>query len=508
MANLEFYAQHNMVAFLNKPQGSTDFHQIVDFLNYTHIKYALTENPVIYFSLIHQFWETASSSTSENEEIVITATIDGRVKYVTEASIRRHLKLEDSEGISSLPNTKIFEQLALVGRLLKPYKSTYVALTLTQKQFSNMRRASKGYFRVDVPLFPTMLVQGPILHSDPTILPPPISSPSKVPTPLYDSPLLRGNTPRSEEGRMTINELTVLCILLSKKVKSLESDLKQIKLTYGAIKVKKLEKKVKSHKARRRVRLIVSEDEDDLDDPSKQGRKIAQIDGDEGITLVQMGAQTQGKNEHEVDSDFDFTTVEDISTANAPVTTAGAEISTVSPEDKTAKTSNDSDDITLAKTLIEIKRNAIKPQKGTGVLVEEEPMKVKRRDQGLDQIESDAKLAQRLYEEELAEVDRAQKERQKQEESTIDVLTEEFDEIQARMDVDHELAARLTYEEQEHFTIEEMAKLADGSSKNYKIFSEMLDDFDRQDVIDLHRLITTARRVSTTKEIKTKKKVD
>ncbi|GJR65131.1 putative ribonuclease H-like domain-containing protein [Tanacetum coccineum] len=30
---------------------------------------------------------------------------------------------------------------------------------------------------------------------------------------------------------------------------------------------------------------------------------------------------------------------------------------------------------------------------------------------------------------------------------------------------------------------------ADGSSKNYKIFSEMLDDFDRQDVMDLHRLM-------------------
>ncbi|GJU95481.1 hypothetical protein Tco_1320237, partial [Tanacetum coccineum] len=29
----------------------------------------------------------------------------------------------------------------------------------------------------------------------------------------------------------------------------------------------------------------------------------------------------------------------------------------------------------------------------------------------------------------------------------------------------------------------------DGSSKNYKIFSEMLDDFDRQDVLDLHRLV-------------------
>ncbi|GJU87862.1 hypothetical protein Tco_1295408 [Tanacetum coccineum] len=31
--------------------------------------------------------------------------------------------------------------------------------------------------------------------------------------------------------------------------------------------------------------------------------------------------------------------------------------------------------------------------------------------------------------------------------------------------------------------------IADGSSKNYKIFSEMLNDFDRQDVIDLHRLV-------------------
>ncbi|GJV39008.1 hypothetical protein Tco_1417448 [Tanacetum coccineum] len=30
---------------------------------------------------------------------------------------------------------------------------------------------------------------------------------------------------------------------------------------------------------------------------------------------------------------------------------------------------------------------------------------------------------------------------------------------------------------------------ADESSKNYKIFSEMFDDFDRQDVVDLHRLV-------------------
>ncbi|GKB90278.1 hypothetical protein Tco_0962550, partial [Tanacetum coccineum] len=100
--------------------------------------------------------------------------------------------------------------------------------------------------------------------------------------------------------------------------------------------------------------------------------------------------------------------------------------------------------------------------KGKGVLVEEEPekpVKVKRRDQGLAQIESDAELAQRLHEEELAELDRVQKERQKQEEATGAALAEEFDEIQARIDADHELAVILTHEEQEKYIIEERAIL-------------------------------------------------
>ncbi|GJW22526.1 hypothetical protein Tco_0033148 [Tanacetum coccineum] len=75
----------------------------------SHIKYALTENPTIYVSPIHQFWGTASASTSENGEMEITATIDGRINTVTEALIRRHLKLEDSDGIPTLPNAEIFE---------------------------------------------------------------------------------------------------------------------------------------------------------------------------------------------------------------------------------------------------------------------------------------------------------------------------------------------------------------------------------------------------------------
>ncbi|GKD77175.1 hypothetical protein Tco_1339796 [Tanacetum coccineum] len=124
----------------------------------------------------------------------------------------------------------------------------------------------------------------------------------------HDSPLLRVHLLGSDEGSMTLNELTILCTTLSKKMETLESDLKQTKLTYGVaytkliMKVKKLEHKVKSSKARRRVILVVLEYKDELEDPSKQRRKIAQIDKDEGITLVHMSAQTQGRHNPEVKS--------------------------------------------------------------------------------------------------------------------------------------------------------------------------------------------------------------
>ncbi|GJU16262.1 putative ribonuclease H-like domain-containing protein [Tanacetum coccineum] len=61
-------------------------------------------------------------STSENEEMEITATINGRVKTITEASIRRYQKLEDFDGISTLPNTKFFEQLTLMGLVVSEFE--------------------------------------------------------------------------------------------------------------------------------------------------------------------------------------------------------------------------------------------------------------------------------------------------------------------------------------------------------------------------------------------------
>ncbi|GJZ30927.1 ribonuclease H-like domain-containing protein [Tanacetum coccineum] len=50
--------------------------------------------------------------TTEERLQAIFATIDGHEKLITKASLRRHLKLEDAEGISSLSNEEIFKQLA------------------------------------------------------------------------------------------------------------------------------------------------------------------------------------------------------------------------------------------------------------------------------------------------------------------------------------------------------------------------------------------------------------
>ncbi|GJV99748.1 putative ribonuclease H-like domain-containing protein [Tanacetum coccineum] len=104
MANLEFCDKQNMVEYLVKLEDSKGFHEIINFLTSSDIYYTLTECPTLFISLIEQFWQTAALSTTEDGVHAITATIDGRDKIITEASIRRHLKLQDSEGLSSLPN--------------------------------------------------------------------------------------------------------------------------------------------------------------------------------------------------------------------------------------------------------------------------------------------------------------------------------------------------------------------------------------------------------------------
>ncbi|GKE23405.1 hypothetical protein Tco_1434917, partial [Tanacetum coccineum] len=97
MANLEFVDQHNMVACLEKIEGNSDFHEIVDFLASSSIHHALTVSPPIYTSYIEQFWNISSSQTV-NDVKQIDATVDSKAVVVAEASIRSSLLFNDADA--------------------------------------------------------------------------------------------------------------------------------------------------------------------------------------------------------------------------------------------------------------------------------------------------------------------------------------------------------------------------------------------------------------------------
>ncbi|GKB05919.1 hypothetical protein Tco_0834114 [Tanacetum coccineum] len=514
MANLEFCDKHNMVAYLIKSEGSEDFHEIIDFLSGSHISYALTESPILYMSLIEQFWQTAALSTTEDGVQAITATIDGREMIITEASLRRHLKLEDSEGLPSLPNEEIFEQLTNIGyaitsdsltffkghfspqwkffihtilhcmsskktawdqfssniataiiclatyrtfnfskfifeamvknlnsphkfltyprfiqiilnkhqRLLLPHTRTYPTPTLTNKLFNNIRRPTKGYSRVIIPLFDTMLVQpqGEAPSTSPSRI---TSSPSyhitsSIPTtsssiqthhdteePVtmpHDSPLYSVHSHRSDDGRLKQTILTDLVTKLSDRVKVLEKDLQQTKKTYSTaltklvLRVEKLENQLKSGKARRRSRIILSEDEDE-----KQSDDIeVLIEEEEPTELVEdQGSGEKGERE---------------------VSIAGAELSTRKDGVNTASATPDVSTASEMGSAAGIKAK----DKGKGIMQESEPSK-KIKKMIKIQMTIDEELAKKVFEEEQerfnAEQEARAKEEQEQENSDFEI---------------------------------------------------------------------------------------
>ncbi|GJW34804.1 uncharacterized mitochondrial protein-like protein [Tanacetum coccineum] len=122
---------------------------------------------------------------------------------------------------------------------------------------------------------------------------------------LSNDPLLaRGNTLRSGEDRLKLQELMELCINLQNRVIDLENTktTQAQEITSLKPRVKKLEKKggSRNHKLKILYKIgrsarVISSDEASLgnqEDASKQGRKINDIDKDAEITLVY---ETQGR---------------------------------------------------------------------------------------------------------------------------------------------------------------------------------------------------------------------
>ncbi|GKE33613.1 hypothetical protein Tco_1452935, partial [Tanacetum coccineum] len=199
-------------------------------------------------------------------EQALTASIDGQAKTITEASLRRHLKLEDNGGITSLLNTEIFEQLALIG-----YATDSDKLTFQKEELA--------------------------------------------PIP-YESPLQSVYSLGRNEGSVSLNELMDLVTQLTNKVGGLENELKNTKKVYGT--AKKLKMQVKTGKASRRTKIVLLEDEAVEEDSSKQGRK------EEEATEILQDQGSDEKGEQEV-STADTT----LNTTNVPIST-GSETPQVS----------------------------------------------------------------------------------------------------------------------------------------------------------------------------------
>ncbi|GKC73590.1 hypothetical protein Tco_1119473 [Tanacetum coccineum] len=66
MAVLESCPKHNMVAYLEKTDGNTEFHEIISFLTRSSIHYALIVSPIVSTTFVEQFWMSAKSKLINN----------------------------------------------------------------------------------------------------------------------------------------------------------------------------------------------------------------------------------------------------------------------------------------------------------------------------------------------------------------------------------------------------------------------------------------------------------
>ncbi|GJT48786.1 hypothetical protein Tco_0974943 [Tanacetum coccineum] len=438
-----------MVACLEKTAGNSKFHEIVDFLTSSLTHHALTVSPTIYISYIEQFWNTATSQTV-NDEMQIHATVGSKAVVVTEASIRSSLLLNDADGTACFTNEAIFQNLALMGS-----KST-----------------SWNEFSINIALAVICLATNQKFNF------------SKL---IFDEVEEGegGNTSERDEGGLNLKELLSLCTNLSNRVLALE-----IAKDAQAAKILKLKTRIK---AREEKRLGKKEP------VSKQGRNNFKpgptLDAFDDLD-ADLAHEKGGSNEEPVNAtgNIGVSTAINISTASRP------EVSTATQMTPPTTTSVFKDeDIFLADALVmlsdkaklkgvkikemkDAKRHArlvltlnplpkIDPKdKGTGVLEEEpKPVKEKSKDQGEAQIERDAEIALKVQ----AELDKEAKlERQRQDQASLNYIANLYDEVQARIDADHELAVRWTQEEQEKYIVDERAKLLaeyfENRKKQYK----------------------------------------
>nr|GEV27071.1 hypothetical protein [Tanacetum cinerariifolium] len=397
-----------------KPLLKDEDGEEVDCKKQTVVANSITEvEYVVASSCYGQFWTTTKSKTV-NGEVQIHALVDGMKVIVIESSIKRDLQLADEDGF-----IQTFLDKQLDG--LPNHKEKYDISFHTKKVFVHMKRIGKefsgdGPRRQDTMGIP-MLILG-------------MRDYLKCPV-IYCS-----------------QELTHL----ETKIDGLEK------------RVKKLEKKQGSrnhklkilYKVGLTVKVISSFDDEALDkeDTSKQGR-IIEIDADEDIALVSIhDDELQDEGIKDVGEEE---VVEVVTTAKMLIDTVvdAAQVTTAIADIPVSATETI---VTIAPTITaeSTKTNVEEKGKGNAKLIKEPKMPKKRK----HQISADKELAEKLQARMQDEIDEeVARERAQKEQEANDALINTWDNIQAKINVDSQLAHRLHEEEQLQFTDAEKAKL-------------------------------------------------
>ncbi|GJS37365.1 hypothetical protein Tco_0535747 [Tanacetum coccineum] len=473
MSTPKFAETHNLVPFLEKPEESNRFEEVIDFLNVSSIQYALTVNPTIYTTCIEQFWTSAKVKTV-NGERQIQGLVDKKNVIISEISIRSVLKLDDAEGTDSYFSSQwkflihtILQCLSAKTTSWNEFSSTMasaiICLAINQKFnlskyiFDNMVKNLDG--RVKFLMYPRFVKKSRRKQSkDSAPTKPTIeeTTPEEhVSTSSYDPPL-------SGEDRMQLAEL--MSLQLEKRRKSRTSGLRRLRKVGSSSRVESLND----------ASLGAQED------ASKQERKIKDLDADaeqeiefkkvveepvvsvatttKSIPVSTAEVVTTASASVVISDELTFSqTLIEIKTAKPkPVTTAATTVTSVRPRAKEI-IFHDQEEQVLASTKTFSSSQSQLPQvkdKGKGKMVEPEvPLKKN------DQVALDEEMARNLEAQLQAELIEEERLARKKEEEANIALIESWDNPQDMIEADFELAQRLQAEEQGEITIEERSRL-------------------------------------------------
>nr|GEU57621.1 hypothetical protein [Tanacetum cinerariifolium] len=416
-----------------------------------------------------------------NGEAQIHAWVDGKEITITESSVRRDLLLADEED-STLPTDPQHTPTILQSSSSQPQNTQVpqpsgftenIADEVVHKEWSDrLVRAATTASSLEA-----VQDNGGSPRCQDTIEDTIAQTRFEIVSKLSnDSLLAKGNTLQSDEDIMKLNELMELCTNLQLRVLELEKT-----KTTQANEIDSL---------KRRARVDSSKDEQSLgEDASKQERKINDIEADEDITLVNDQDDAKMFDVNNLHGEEVFVekkvtdkeandkvqkVAEDTNTAKVIVDAAQVSVAGEVNAASIATTVSAAaiitiEEITLARALVEIKTTKPKAKeivlqepiesptttttipkqksldKGKGIMVEE-PVKHKKK----DQIRLDEGAALKLQAELQAEFDEEQRlarERAEKELEANIAFIETWDDVQAKIDDDHQLAERLQAEE-------------------------------------------------------------